>query len=75
MTDEDTDEERQVLIGNGEGSEPMEPTVQFKTYKRRWLVLLLFSSLSFLQVEFALRIDQNSNLSIGDHTRIGQDPP
>ena len=48
MTNEDGDE-RQELLGQHRRSEDTNPA-QFKTFKRRWLVLLLFSSLSFLQV-------------------------
>ena len=50
MTDEDADEERQELIGRR--PEDPNPAQLFKTFKRRWLVLLLFSLLSFLQVSF-----------------------
>ena len=53
MTNED-DEERQELIGYHEGH----PSVEFKTFKRRWLVLLLFSSLSFLQVSYFCKLSQ-----------------
>ena len=51
MSDEDAEEERQGLIGNHlQGVS----TQQFKIFKRRWIVLLLFSSLSFLQVKFVM---------------------
>ena len=51
MSDEDAEEERQGLIGNHLQEVS---TQQFKTFKRRWIVLLLFSSLSFLQVKFVM---------------------
>ena len=55
MTDEeDGDEERQELIGRR--PEDPNPAQLFKTFKRRWLVLLLFSSLSFLQVSFPVQV-------------------
>ena len=50
MSDEDSEEERQGLIGNH--LQGVSTQQQFKTFKRRWIVLLLFSSLSFLQVKF-----------------------
>ena len=58
MTNEDGDE-RQELLGQHRRSEDPNP-VQFKTFKRRWLVLLLFSSLSFLQVRFPVRVELHS---------------